>query len=105
MCSLKSHRKGDRARVIVDAIDENGEFINAANTTVTVLDPQLKSQQLQLAQTAPGRYEAELMTPAMGNYNLQISSSAAASPRFSRRAVLSLAIPMNCASRRRISSC
>ena len=56
---LKIHvrRSGDRAYVVLDALDEQGRFLNGASATV---DREKKSDKVSLRQIAPGRYAAEL---------------------------------------------
>lgn len=68
-------RQGEQAVVSLDAVDQNGQFIDEAQTTLTVIDPKLGKQTLPLRQTAPGHYEAELQTPEKGAYHLDLAQS------------------------------
>ena len=68
-------RQGSRARVMVDSVDEAGQFINAAQTKLTVIGPDLQNITLPMQQTAPGRYEAELTTDKSGAYQLELDQS------------------------------
>jgi hypothetical protein len=68
-------RQGSQARVMVDAVDEAGQFINAAQTKLTVIGPDLQNTTLAMRQTAPGRYEADLSTTKSGAYQLEIDQS------------------------------
>ncbi len=68
-------RQGARTRVVVDAVDEAGQFINAAQTKLTVIGPDLQNSDLPMHQMAPGRYEAEVTTDKSGAYQLEIDQS------------------------------
>ncbi len=65
-------RTGTEGQIVVDALDENGQFINEAPSTITVVDPKLQRQTVQLNQTAPGRYEASFPAETQGAYSLEI---------------------------------
>ncbi len=60
-----------RARVVVDAVDDEDRFINDLNSTVKVTTPDGETGQLNLRQTAPGRYEASVALDEFGSYNLK----------------------------------
>lgn len=66
-------RQGGQAVVSLDAVDQNGQFIDNAASNLTVIDPKLGKQKLQLEQTAPGHYEAKLSTPDKGAYHLDLA--------------------------------
>jgi hypothetical protein len=62
-----------KATVTLDAVNPAGKYLNQADTELTVIDPQLGSRKLAMAQTAPGRYVAEFDTPNAGAYHLEMS--------------------------------
>jgi uncharacterized membrane protein len=66
-------QKGGRATLTLDAIDAAGRFINAAETEMTLIDPQLGTKKLPLMQTAPGRYVATIETPLAGPYHVELT--------------------------------
>lgn len=66
-------QRGGRATLSLDAIDPAGRFINAAETEMTIIDPQLATKKLPLNQTAPGRYVADFETPLSGPYHLELT--------------------------------
>ncbi len=66
-------RKGDETLVAMDSVDENGRFIDEAETRVTVIDPMLGRQQIEMQQTAPGRFEATIATPKRGAYHIDLA--------------------------------
>ena len=72
---VKQERR--RATVSLDAIDPAGKFLNRADTEVTVIDPQLGQQKLEMKQTSPGRYVAEFETPLSGAYHLNMTQKTA----------------------------
>jgi uncharacterized membrane protein len=66
-------QKNRNATVSLDAIDASGRFLNNAETELTVIDAQLGRKKLDMAQTAPGRYQAEFPTPLPGSYHLEFA--------------------------------
>lgn len=50
---------GQRARILLDMADPDGQYVNHATVEVTVQDPVGRQRTLALPQTAPGRYAAE----------------------------------------------
>lgn len=65
--------EGEQARVVVDARDDAGNFLNGLDLNAAVVDPLLVSSTIRLRQVAPGRYEA-LFTPEQeGAYFLGVS--------------------------------
>ncbi len=70
---LHVERSGDRAVVILDALDPEGRFLNAAEAILTVVAPDRPGREMTLPQVAPGRYAAELSTPWPGNYSLEVT--------------------------------
>ena len=55
--------EGEQARLIVDARDDAGDFLNGLRLQARLVSLQQESGELTLQQAAPGRYEA-LFTPA-----------------------------------------
>ncbi len=66
-------RRGEQARIVVDAVDLAGRYVNQAETHLNAIRPGLARQELDLQQMAPGRYEAELSTGKEGAYHLELS--------------------------------
>lgn len=65
--------EGEQARLVVDARDDAGDFLNGLDLRASVVDPSLQSSSLQLRQVAPGRYEALFTPGSEGAYFLGIS--------------------------------
>jgi Ca-activated chloride channel homolog len=68
-------RTGRRAVVSLDSIEPSGRFLNRAATELTLVDPQLVTRKLEMAQVAPGRYQAEFDTTEQGSYQLMFSQT------------------------------
>ena len=68
-------RKGNRAVVSLDAIEPSGKFLNRATTELTLVDPQLRTRKIEMAQVAPGRYQAEFETTRQGTYQMMFSQT------------------------------
>lgn len=69
--AMDSRVEEGRARIVVDAIDENDRFINGLSSTVEVTDPEGSDFDVELVQTAAGRYEADFELGAYGAYLLE----------------------------------
>jgi uncharacterized membrane protein/uncharacterized protein YegL len=72
---VRIERKGTRATVFVDAIDDDGAFRNDVPTTLSARDPSDTPQLIPMRQSAPGRYEAEFDAKIQGQYDLVITQS------------------------------
>jgi hypothetical protein len=68
-------QKDRNATLTLDAIDPSGKFLNGAKTNLTVIDDRSGKQTIEMAQTAPGRYQAEVPTPRTGAYHLEIGQT------------------------------
>ncbi|MBZ0279865.1 MAG: VWA domain-containing protein [Anaerolineae bacterium] len=64
--------EGEQARLIVDARDNEGAFLNELDMQLSVVDPQANPTLLNLRQVAPGRYEAVFTPDTEGAYILQL---------------------------------
>jgi uncharacterized membrane protein len=67
--TLTVRREEGRIKVVVDALDKNNNFLNFLQIQGNVVSPDLKRAPLELAQTAPGKYEGVIDdAEASGNY-------------------------------------
>ncbi len=64
---------GKPSILIVDSVNPAGQFINQADTKLTLIDSALGHQEISLSQSGPGRYEADFATPKAGAYQLELS--------------------------------
>ena len=60
------------AHLAIDALNENGEFLNELDSDISLIGPDLKKRDLAISQTAPGKYELEFPTKEIGPYFLNI---------------------------------
>ncbi len=68
--------EGDQARIVVDARDDDGQFLDGLKLSGALLNPAGASKRLPLQQTAPGRYEASFEPENEGAYFLTVSGEA-----------------------------
>ncbi len=70
--------QNDRARIVVDARDDDGAFLDGLSLHGAVLNPAGDSFRAPLQQTAPGRYESSFLPANEGAYFLTISGQSQA---------------------------
>jgi Ca-activated chloride channel family protein len=63
-----SEVRGERLRVSVNAVAEDGKPLNLAEIPATVYAPSGESTGVNLAQVSPGLYEADIAAPEQGTY-------------------------------------
>jgi hypothetical protein len=75
---VEVERRGQRTEVRLDAVDANGRYRNQAETTLTVIGPDIAAEkkQLPMRQVAPGRYVADFETAREGSYHLDLAQTA-----------------------------
>ncbi len=66
----------ENARIVVDARDDAGQFLDGLLLSGAVLNPAGDSRRMPLLQTAPGRYEATFKPQNEGAYFLTINGGA-----------------------------
>ena len=66
---------GSKRKVTIDSVNSEGQFLNKAETQLTLINPQLGSESITVQQTAPGRYEAELEMSQPGAWHLQMNQN------------------------------
>lgn len=67
--------EGEQARLIVDARDNDGAFLNGLDLQLSVINPEAQPTLLDLQQVAPGRYEATFSSNMEGAYLLAVRST------------------------------
>ena len=71
--TLTVRRDQGRIKVVVDALDKENQFLNFLQVQGNVVSPDLKRSTIELAQTAPGRYEGTVdEAEASGNYFINL---------------------------------
>lgn len=58
--------------VIIDAVDDKGNFLNQLDFKGSVVGPSMKGKQLAIEQTGPGRYEATFDAREVGSYVVNV---------------------------------
>jgi len=61
-------------KATVEAINEQGDFINFFDLEAHIIDPGLKTTTLRLEQTAPGRYTCEFQVREVGAYLVNVTA-------------------------------
>lgn len=69
---VTTHIREGRLKVVVDAVDEEGRFINNLSMRSLLLTPGGTNQEVPLVQSAPGRYEATFTLEQTGAHVLQV---------------------------------
>ncbi len=64
--------RDNKARIIVNALDDDDEFLNFLNINARGINPDLKGFDLDFTQVGPGRYLAEVDVNQSGNYLFSI---------------------------------
>jgi uncharacterized membrane protein len=72
---VQIERSGRKAVVSMDAIEPSGRFLNKVATELTLVDPGLSTKKFEMAQIAPGRYQAEFDATRPGSYQLMFSQT------------------------------
>ncbi len=72
---LSIHVLGREARVVVDAIDKEGRFLNGERLTVVVRPPEGSAERFALRQVEEGRYEGSFPVEVRGFYEATLLRS------------------------------
>lgn len=67
---------GQRAEVLVDALDRDDGFVNGLELRGTVIDQRRSARPFSFEQVAPGRYRGEFAVPSSGRYYINLSGRA-----------------------------
>jgi uncharacterized membrane protein len=73
-------QQGDTAHIVVDAHTDTGGYLNGLNMAANVINPDLSSTPLELAQTAPGRYEGAFKPDQEGAYFVRVAGNDPSAP-------------------------
>jgi uncharacterized membrane protein len=65
----------EQARLIVDARNDDGSFLNDLDLQAALVDPSMAADNITLRQTAPGRYEVTFTPSEEGAYFLGVNGS------------------------------
>jgi hypothetical protein len=70
---VRVEQRGEQAYLVVDARDNEGEFLNGLNLNAAVVSPDLQSANLNVSQVAPGRYEVAFTPETQGAYFVRVA--------------------------------
>lgn len=70
---VQTTQKDGVATVTLDAVQNDGRFLNEAPAELTVIEPHGDEKKLPLTQTAPGRYVADFPADKPGAYHVHIT--------------------------------
>jgi len=70
---VRSEIRDDRAHIVLDAVDAQGRFINGLRFQGAMVTPENEEVPLRLAQTGPGRYEAEFDVHGAGTHYVSLA--------------------------------
>nr|MBN1229179.1 VWA domain-containing protein [Anaerolineae bacterium] len=68
-------QEGEQFRILVDAIANDGSYLNDLELVASVVSPDLSATPLELQQVAPGRYEATFKPGEEGAYFVRIAGA------------------------------
>ncbi|MEJ2150089.1 MAG: VWA domain-containing protein [Chloroflexota bacterium] len=68
-------QEGESVRVVVDALADDGSYLNGLDLEGSVVSPDLSSTPLALSQVAPGRYEGTFEPDDEGAYFVRIAGA------------------------------
>lgn len=67
--------EGESAIVTLDALDEDGNYLNGLALDATLVRPGLESEPITLSQVAPGRYEGRFEPDEAGAYFVRVAGA------------------------------
>lgn len=70
--AVRTTRHGRDVHLDLDAVDDLGRFMNAADVELTLIDPRLRRSNSKLLQSAPGQYAIDFTTETPGAYHLEL---------------------------------
>lgn len=73
--SLSTAMEGERCTVSLEALDEEGSYLNFLTFKARVIPPDLEPFSVPLRQVGPGSYRCEFNAPSAGNYLVNIQEA------------------------------
>ena len=71
--AVATNVRDGQTQIIVTALDENEEFINAQSMSAIVIAPDMTTRTIPVGQTAPGRYVGTFPSQATGSYLILVN--------------------------------
>ncbi len=78
--SMATVIRDGEVQVVINALDQQQNFLNFLEMGASVLDPQMKPIDLEMRQTAPGRYVGTFPVDEAGSYFVHIAPGGGAAP-------------------------
>jgi hypothetical protein len=78
--TVATESENGQVRVVVTALDKDDELLNFLNMSASVVGPDMKTQNVTIRQTAPGRYVGEFPGEQAGSYFLTLLPGAGRAP-------------------------
>ncbi|HQE17087.1 MAG TPA: VWA domain-containing protein [Aggregatilineales bacterium] len=72
---VQVRQEGERVRITVDALAEDGSYLDGVEMTASVVAPNLSATTLELRQVAPGRYEGVFEPEDEGAYFVRVAGA------------------------------
>lgn len=72
---VRVEQRGEQAVLVVDARDDEGDFLNGVSLNAAVVTPNLDSQTINIPQVAPGRYEMPFTPETEGAYFVRVAGA------------------------------
>lgn len=72
---VQVQQEGERVRVTVDALAEDGSYLDGVDMSVSIVAPDLTATALELRQVAPGRYEGVFEPEDEGAYFVRVAGA------------------------------
>lgn len=73
--TITTQRNGDQVEVVVNALDAEGGYQNQLNVKGMVISPDMKTSDLSLRQTGPGKYVGSFPVAESGSYLIRLGST------------------------------
>jgi uncharacterized membrane protein len=89
---VTTEEKGGQTRVVVEALDDQGERLNFVNWQGRIVRPDVTADDVVLRQTGPGRYEAVVESGQAGAYTMSLAYSQAGEGGSVKRGTVQAAI-------------
>lgn len=67
-CEVLADVQGRQVNINVEAVDDEGDFMQFAHIDAQVIDPDMSTQLLELAQVGPGQFQSGFHAAAAGSY-------------------------------------
>ncbi|MDP6505871.1 MAG: hypothetical protein QF886_19775, partial [Planctomycetota bacterium] len=73
--NVQTRIDGSEGRIVVDAVNDKGNFVDFLAIGGAATSPDAKTQKLQLSQTGPGRYEGNFRADSVGTYIINLNEN------------------------------